>query len=102
MLLDSRWNPSKFGMASRSESFVSFLKFLLGNLPMRRATPDELFGHGCQVKYVNGQGTVKYNTGTRKDNDTLVLAIVKYITRRNDVMAYVEDFLKETSEGKMV
>lgn len=87
-------------MDSRSDSFVSFLVFLLGNVPRRRATSDELFGHGGHVKYVNGRGTVKYNTGTHKDNDALVLTIVKYITRKNDVVAYVEDFIKRTSKGK--
>lgn len=102
VLLDPRWNPSKYGTESRSKSFASFLVFLLANIPMRRATSDELVGLGGQIKYVDGRGMVKYNAGTRTDNDNLVLSLVKYITRRNDIVTYVEDFIKKTGKGKKV
>ncbi|KAF9487335.1 hypothetical protein BDN71DRAFT_1436933 [Pleurotus eryngii] len=91
VLLDPRWNPSKFGTESQSKSFVSFLVFLLANILMCQATSDELVGLG---------GMVKYNVGTRNDNDNLVLSLIKYITRQNDIVTYVKDFIKKTGKGK--
>ncbi|KAF4570218.1 hypothetical protein EYR36_010025 [Pleurotus pulmonarius] len=97
VLLDPIWNPSRFGKGSRSQSFEAFLPYLMANMPMRRATSDELISGGSggkdNVKFVDGRGMIKYNAGTHTDNDILVLTLLRYISKRNDLVAYVEGFI---------
>ncbi|KDQ22524.1 hypothetical protein PLEOSDRAFT_1087141 [Pleurotus ostreatus PC15] len=96
VLLDPRWNPSRFGKGSRSQSFATFLPYLMANLPMRRAMSDELISGGGgkdSVRFIGGRGMVKYNAGTQSDNDVLVLTLLKYISKRNEIVAYVEAFI---------
>ncbi|KAF7437607.1 hypothetical protein PC9H_004449 [Pleurotus ostreatus] len=96
VLLDPRWNPSRFGKSSRSQSFATFLPYLMANLPMRRAMSDELISGGggkYNVRFISGRGMVKYNAGTQSDNDVLVLTLLKYISKRNEIVAYVEAFI---------
>ncbi|KAF9487622.1 hypothetical protein BDN71DRAFT_1436708 [Pleurotus eryngii] len=93
VLLDPRWNPSRFGKSNRSPSFATFLPYLMANLPMRRATSDELVSGKAKVTFIEGRGMIKYNAGTHSDNDVLLLTLVKFISKRNDIMKYVETFI---------
>lgn len=64
---------------------------------MRRATSDELIGSYGGVKdnvtLVFGRGMIKYNAGTHFDNDKLVLTLLQYISKRNELVASVEAFI---------
>lgn len=65
----------------------------MANLPMRRATSDELISGKDKVSIINGRGMIKYNAGAHSDNDMMVLTLVKFISKRNDIVKYVESFI---------
>ncbi|KAG9220232.1 hypothetical protein CCMSSC00406_0009553 [Pleurotus cornucopiae] len=102
VLLDSRWNPSRYNKDHRSEGFGSFLKFFLANMAHRYARGDEATYYPEELQYDMKVPMVKYHYGNEDDNDRTVIETVRFITGDDVVADYVAEFInkRRTKLGK--
>ncbi|KAF7437609.1 hypothetical protein PC9H_004451 [Pleurotus ostreatus] len=95
VLLDSRWNASRYSKDQHSAGFGSFFQFFFDNIPHRYAVGDEATRYPDELRYDVEAPMVKYHYGNEDNNDHTVIETVRFITGDDTVAGYVADFIKK-------
>ncbi|KAF4565283.1 hypothetical protein EYR40_002168 [Pleurotus pulmonarius] len=95
VLLDPLWNPTEFGRGNRTAEFGSLLEYQLKK-PLRKcATAEELARYPVAPMEEEGKKWIPWHYGNSKDNDYVLLELVRFMTGDDTIVTHIERFLLE-------
>ncbi|KDQ22539.1 hypothetical protein PLEOSDRAFT_171892 [Pleurotus ostreatus PC15] len=98
VLLDPRWNPELYGKSNRSDTFGKFLDYMDDHPIYRKTTWEEAVRYDGNVVEVNGDAYIDAYAGNQFENNKMVLGVVRYVTKDEEVVAHVNEFIKKKVE----
>lgn len=87
-----------YGKSNRSDTFGKFLDYMDDHPIYRKTTWEEAVRYDGNVVEVNGDAYIDAYTGSQIENNKMVLGVVRYVTKDEEVVAHVNEFIKKKVE----
>ncbi|KAF9489143.1 hypothetical protein BDN71DRAFT_1435595 [Pleurotus eryngii] len=98
VLLDPRWNPEVYGKSNHSDTFAKFLNYMDDHPIMREAIGNEVAKYDGNIEEIDGKTFIDHHAGNEGENNRMVLRIVRFITKDEDVVGHIKEFIKKKVE----
>ncbi|KAF9490723.1 hypothetical protein BDN71DRAFT_1511050 [Pleurotus eryngii] len=98
VLLDPRWNPEVYGKSNHSDTFAKFLNYMDDHPIMREVIGNEVAEYDGNIEEIDGKTFVDHHAGNERENNKMVLGIVRFITKDEDVVGHIKEFIKKKVE----
>ncbi|KDQ24177.1 hypothetical protein PLEOSDRAFT_1108630 [Pleurotus ostreatus PC15] len=93
VLLDPLWNPTAFGRGNRTHDFGSYMNHHLQTPILKRATVDDISRYPGKLVDKEGSKWIPFHYGNNKDNDYVLLELVRFMTGDDMIVMHIEKFL---------
>ncbi|KAF9494582.1 hypothetical protein BDN71DRAFT_1431661 [Pleurotus eryngii] len=90
------WSLYKvYSKSNRSDTFAKFLNYMDDHPIMREAIGNEAAKYDGNIEEIDGKTFIDHHAGNERENNRMVLGIVRFITKDEDIVGHVKEFIKK-------